>query len=99
MMLGLVASLSSKYYIRSNREAGEGRFDLQLEPKDSSLPGIIMEFKAVPASESDKLEKLAEEALNQISEKKYTKDLEERGITGFCIIIRSTQSPVGMIGL
>lgn len=28
MVLGLVASLSSKYYIRSNRESGEGRFDL-----------------------------------------------------------------------
>ena len=33
MVLGLVASLSSRYYIRSNRESGEGRFDLEMEPK------------------------------------------------------------------
>lgn len=34
MMLGLVAGMSSEYYIRSNRESGEGRFDLVLEPKN-----------------------------------------------------------------
>ena len=80
MVLGLVASLSSQYYIRSNRESGEGRFDLQLEPKDTSLPGIIMEFKAVPASENNDLEKLADEALNQTANREYYREMEERGI-------------------
>jgi hypothetical protein len=80
-VLGLVASLSSKYYIRSNREAGEGRFDLQLEPKDRTLPGILMEFKAVSASEKEKLPDLAEEALLQTEVKEYQRDLEERGVT------------------
>ena len=72
MVLGLVASLSSKYYIRSNRESGEGRFDLQLEPKDKVLPGILMEFKAI---------ELAEEALVQTEDKNYRRDLEDRGIS------------------
>ena len=80
MVLGLVASLSSKYYIRSNREAGEDRFDLQLEPKDKTLPGILMEFKALPASEDEKLPDLAEEALNQIEDKDYQRDMEDRGV-------------------
>ena len=81
MVLGLVASLSSKYYIRSNREAGEGRFDLQLEPKAKELPGILMEFKAVASSEKDKLPKLAEDALDQTKEKDYARDLEDRGVS------------------
>ena len=81
MMLGLVASLSSKYYIRSNREAGEGRFDLQMEPKDISLPGIVMEFKAVPVTEKTDLAELAEEALGQIADRSYYKELEERGVS------------------
>ena len=81
MMLGLVASLSSKYYIRSNRESGEGRFDLQLEPKDKVLPGILMEFKAIPISDKDKLSELAEEALVQTEDKNYRRDLEDRGIS------------------
>ena len=81
MILGLVASLSSKYYIRSNREAGEGRFDLQLEPKAKELPGILMEFKAVSSSEKDKLPELAEDALGQTKDRNYARDLEERGIS------------------
>ena len=80
MVLSLVASLSSKYYIRSNRESGEGRFDLQLEPKDKTLPGILMEFKAVSVSEKDKLSELAEGALIQTEDKNYQRDLEDRGI-------------------
>ena len=80
MVLGLVASLSSKYYIRSNREAGEGRFDLQLEPKVKELPGILMEFKTAASSEKDKLPDLAEDALAQMKNKNYEKDMEDRGI-------------------
>jgi hypothetical protein len=80
MVLGLVASLSSKYYIRSNRESGEGRFDLQLKPKDKVFPGILMEFGAVSASEKDKLPELAEEALVQTEDKNDQRDLEDRGV-------------------
>ena len=80
MVLGLVASLSSKYYIRSNRESGDGRFDLQLEPRDKAIPGILMEFKAAPASEKDRLPELAEEALAQTENKYYQRDLEDRGV-------------------
>ncbi len=81
MVLGLVASLSSKYYIRSNREVGEGRFDLQMEPKDRMLPGVILEFKAVQSAEKENLEALAEEALGQIMDREYYRELEERGIS------------------
>lgn len=85
MVLGLVASLSSKYYIRSNREAGEGRFDLQLEPRDKAMPGILMEFKAVSVSEKDALSGLAEEALKQTEYKSYQGDMEDRGVS---VIVR-----------
>ncbi|MDO4978442.1 MAG: AAA family ATPase [Eubacteriales bacterium] len=78
MMLGLVAGMSSRYYIRSNRESGDGRFDLTLEPKISSMPGIVMEFKAIkdPAG----LPASAREALMQIGEKHYDTDMKDRGI-------------------
>ena len=78
MMLGLIASLSSRYYIRSNRESGDGRFDIQMEPKTGNLPGILMEFKA--SSEKEKLSELAENALKQITEKEYYRELEHRGV-------------------
>ena len=80
MVLGLVASLSTKYHIRSNRESGDGRFDLQMEPKEKMLPGIIMEFKSVPVSEKKDLSVIAEEAIAQIERQNYTRELEERGV-------------------
>ena len=45
LVLGLIALMDNQYRIKSNRESGEGRFDLVLEPKVHSLPGVIMEFK------------------------------------------------------
>ena len=78
MMLGLVAGMSSRYYVRSNRESGEGRLDLVLEPKLKNLPGIIMEFKAV--KDEGSLAKAAEKALAQIDAKNYDADLQDRGI-------------------
>lgn len=64
MMLGLAAGMSSRYYIRSNRESGDGRFDLMLEPKIRNLPGIIMEFKA--EKDEAALSVSARDALQQI---------------------------------
>lgn len=80
MMLGLVAGLSSKYYIHSNRESGEGRFDLMLEPRDRQLPGIIMEFKAVPSKNKAKLTEAAKEAISQIETRHYATELEDRNV-------------------
>lgn len=78
MMLGLAAGMSSRYYIRSNRESGEGRFDLMLEPKVHALPGIIMEFKAT--KDADSLSASAAEALKQIEDKHYDAEMKDRGI-------------------
>lgn len=78
MMLGLVAGMSSRYYIRSNRESGEGRFDLVLEPREVFMPGILMEFKAV--KDEAVLAEAAEKALRQIQDKQYDAKLCSRGI-------------------
>lgn len=78
MMLGLAAGMSSRYFIRSNRESGDGRFDLTLEPKVHSLPGIIMEFKA--NSEGEDLSESALNALKQINDKHYDTEMKDRGI-------------------
>ncbi|HBF2930803.1 ATP-binding protein [Clostridioides difficile] len=76
--IGIMALLSDNYIIKSNREAGDGRADLLIIPKDSSELGIIMEFK-----KSDKEELLlkdAEIALKQINDKKYDNELLVLGV-------------------
>ena len=45
MMLGLCAVLGNRYQVRSNRESGFGRFDIQLAPLVSGIPGFLFEFK------------------------------------------------------
>lgn len=79
MMLGLCAVLSNRYQVRSNREAGLGRFDIQLAPQMKGLPGFIFEFKHTK-NEKEDLEALAEQALNQIQEKQYDVELRALGV-------------------
>lgn len=76
--IGIMALLSDNYIIKSNREAGDGRADLLIIPKNPSELGIIMEFK-----KSDKEELLLKDAkiaLKQINDKKYDNELLALGI-------------------
>ena len=79
LMLGLCAILNNRYQVKSNRESGLGRFDIQLYPLTEDLPGFIFELKYTK-EETDDLERFADEALAQIDEKKYDVEMVESGI-------------------
>ena len=73
-MLGLfVGFLNNNYIVKSNREAGRGRFDIMIESVDRKI-GIIVEFKV--AGENEKLEEKAKIGKKQIANKEYYKELE-----------------------
>jgi hypothetical protein len=74
LMLGLCALLSNSY-VTSNRESGEGRYDIQLMPQNNKLPGIIIELKTEKNCNKEDLKKLAEKALAQIDENKYDQEM------------------------
>lgn len=79
MMLGLCAVLGNRYRIRSNREAGLGRFDIQLSPLVSGILGFLFEFKHTK-DERVNLAVLADSVLQQINEKKYDTELRNAGV-------------------
>ena len=88
VFLGLVYIATDNYSIKSNRESGEGRYDIAMFPKRKNLPGIIFELKHYKDEESEKtdrqkleksLEKVAEEALKQIENNSYLTELKEAG--------------------
>lgn len=79
MMLGLCAILGNRYQVRSNRESGLGRFDVQLTPLVNGIPGFIFEFKHTN-DDYVNLETLADRALHQIDEKKYDTELRNSGV-------------------
>lgn len=83
-ILGMLLGLRRRYYIHSNREGGRGRYDLVVEPMDKSKNGLVIEFKV--AKEKEDLEKVSEEALAQIEEKRYYEGLRERGVEKIILV-------------
>lgn len=78
-MLGLCA-LFGGFFITSNRESGDGRYDIQLKPMKKNLPGILIELKAQKNCRGNKLKKLSEIALQQIVDKKYDTEMVALGV-------------------
>lgn len=78
-MLGICA-LFGNSYVTSNRESGDGRYDIALPPKVSNLPGIIIELKAEKNCNENELQELAKTALKQINDKKYDTELKLKGV-------------------
>lgn len=79
-ILGLCA-LFSTAYVTSNRESGDGRYDIQLFPKVPKLPGILIELKAAKDCSSEQLKQLSQTAFDQIIEKKYETEMKTKGIS------------------
>ncbi len=81
--LGLLAVLSDDYIISSNRESGEGRYDIILIPRNTKNSGIIIEIKHIENQQETEKQKdfinrvnnKIDEALEQIERKKYYKTL------------------------
>lgn len=79
-VFGMLAIMSDSYYISSNIESGDGRLDVQLEPKDKTQTGYIIEFKAGKNLSEKQLDSLADDAIAQIHNNKYFTNMTYHGI-------------------
>ena len=77
-LLGLLAGMSD-FEISSNREAGFGRYDILLRPKNGPGQAIIMELKRLRPKET--VEQALASALKQIEDKQYAATLRDAGFT------------------
>ena len=81
--LGLLAVLSHDYIIKSNKESGDGRYDITLIPHDKSKYGVVIELKSIEKQKngekihefSQRINNEIDNALNQIERNKYYKEL------------------------
>ena len=81
LVLGLIALMDNQYQIRSNRESGDGRYDISLFPRENKYPGMIMELKWDKDLNDEELDALSAEALDQINDKGYDTEMREEGVT------------------
>lgn len=85
-LLGILGGIGG-YRISSNREQGNGRPDLLLEPHNPRMPAMIIEIKC--AKKFGQMEALCREALAQIEQRDYAAELLDEGYQkiykyGFC---------------
>ncbi len=81
--LGLLTILTDDFQIKSNRESGEGRYDIMLIPHDKSRNGVVIEIKQIKKQRANEKENkfnkrintAREKALTQIEKNKYYKEL------------------------
>lgn len=70
LLLGMLMRLDNRYEITSNREQGEGRYDICLKNRNQKEASILIELKYTKDEHAD-LERLAQQGCNQITEKQY----------------------------
>ena len=75
-LLGLLGGMQG-YKKLSNRESGEGRYDIVLKPYDEQQPAIILELKHV--QRFTEMEGMCREALKQVEDKHYDAGLLDEG--------------------
>lgn len=76
-VLGLLVHLQPQYFVRSNRESGQGRFDVMILPRAADRPGVVLELKVRRKGET--LKQALGKALKQIETQDYAAELRAVG--------------------
>jgi len=87
-ILGLLAIIGDDYIIKSNKESGEGRYDIMLIPHDKSSNGVVIEIKQIEKQKDNennedfvkRINQTIKIALSQIDKNMYYKELIDNKI-------------------
>lgn len=77
-LLGILANLQG-YLVKSNREAGNGRYDICIYNHNETIPPVILELKI--SKKYKDMDMDVQKALDQIEENQYDAWLPEEGYT------------------
>ncbi len=107
-VLGLLAIIGDDYIIKSNRESGDGRYDVMLIPHDKNKFGVVIEIKQIAKQEAEKdidfhkrIDEKIKEALQQIERNKYYKELIENKVSKIIklpIVFAGKEPYINLIG-
>ena len=87
-VLGLLALIGDDYIIKSNRESGEGRYDIMLIPHDRTKNGVVIEIKQISKGKREsqksfvkRINETIAAAASQIDQNQYCKELIDHQIS------------------
>ena len=87
LLLGILSIALNGYEVESEIESGYGRLDVVVYPRGKRYGDYAVIFEVKKVDDEEKLEKLAENALEQIRERKYYAKMKQKGfkVIGFGI--------------
>jgi len=78
-VVGLLLGLQPRYWVRSNRESGGGRYDVMVTPRTAGQPGVVLELKVRNRQRRETVKSAMATALRQIRERDYAAELRASG--------------------
>ena len=79
LIVGLLVTLERTHEVTSNREAGYGRYDVLICPRQPGQPGAVLELKVIDTNDGETAQQALDAALSQVRERDYAAVLRERG--------------------
>jgi len=78
-LLGMLSIALNGYEVESEMESGYGRLDVVVYPREKRYGKYAVIFEVKRVDNEERLEKLAEEALEQIKEREYYAKMKQKG--------------------
>jgi hypothetical protein len=97
-LLGLLCALEPEFRVRSNRESGHGRPDVQIFPSQAGRPGVVLELKVARGKTS--LDAALAEGVAQARKRDYAAELVAAGaapVHGFGLAFDGKQLRVAAV--
>ncbi len=77
-VIGLLLHLAPTHRVVSNREAGYGRADVLVSPRDPGA-GVVLELKVIDEEDAETPETALQAALSQLRDRDYAAELRAAG--------------------
>ena len=100
-VLGLVTTLERTHEVTSNREAGYGRYDVLICPRQPGQPGAVLELKVVNKRKKETAKGALQAAEDQLRQRDYATVLRERGagsVAQWALVFEGKRALVRLVG-
>ena len=68
-VLGLLVTLEPTHQVTSNREAGFGRYDVRVSPRQAGQPGAVLALKVADADQGETPEQAPQSARDRVQQR------------------------------